>query len=137
VGFFRLGQGLKPFGQFRETFGPRGLRETGIHLGVFVGLALDRRLEILFRGTDGHAGARITDFFQKIQMTKGMSSFGLRSISKKAADIWITLDIRDPREVEIAAIRLRLAGEGMLQIVVAFCAVQTLCLLLFNSNDSY
>lgn len=48
---------------------------------------------------------------------------------KKAADIGITLDIRHPREVEIAAVRLRLAGEGILQIVVAFCAVQTLCRL--------
>jgi hypothetical protein len=56
-----------------------------------------------------------------------MSSFSLRSIPKKAADIWITLDIRDPRKVEIAAIRLRLAGEGILQIIVAFCTVQTLC----------
>src|SRR5271155_5352352 len=45
-----LGQCPEPLGDLLEAFVPRRLGEPGVHLGVLVGLALNRRLEVVLGG---------------------------------------------------------------------------------------
>ncbi len=118
MGFFSLGQSLKPLGKFCKPLVASGLGKTRIHLGVLVRFALDGGLEIFFRAADWHIGHRIADLFQEIQVTKSMPGFGFRSIAKQAADIGIALDIRHASEVQITAVRLRFSREGILQVLV-------------------
>src|SRR6476619_4671960 len=72
-----LGQGLEPFRQLGEALITRRLRHARVHLRVFVCFPLDGGLQIGFRIADRHPGGWVSDFFEKVQMPKGMAGFGL------------------------------------------------------------
>jgi len=72
-----FGQGFEPFRQFGEPLFTRGLRHAGIHLRIFVGFPFDGGLQIGVRIADRHPGGGVSDFFEKVQMPKGMAGFGL------------------------------------------------------------
>src|ERR1041384_326222 len=57
-------QGLEPLGNLLEAFLARRLGEPRVHLRVLVGLAGDRRLEVLLAVADRLAGCRIADALQ-------------------------------------------------------------------------
>src|SRR6185312_2879579 len=66
-----LRQGLEPVGDFLEAFRTGRFGHARIHVGIFVGLARDRGLEIGVGGADRLAGGRIAHFFQIFQMAMG------------------------------------------------------------------
>src|SRR3954454_4344122 len=72
-----LRQGLEPIGDLVETFLARGPRHAGIHVGVFVRLAGDRRLEVARRRTDRQTGRGIADFLEELEMTVRMAGLAL------------------------------------------------------------
>ena len=111
-----LGQGLEPVGDFVEAFAARGLGHARIHVGVFVGLARDRGLEIGVGGADRLAGRRIAHFFQIFQMAMRMAGLAFGGGAEHGGDIVIAFDIGLLREIEIAAVGLAFAGEGVFQI---------------------
>ena len=78
MGFFSLGQSLKPVGDFIEALFPGAFRHTGIHIGVFVGLTGDRRLQVLVGGADGLTGRRIACLFEKFEVAVGMAGLAFR-----------------------------------------------------------
>src|SRR5258706_13525936 len=59
VGTLRFGQRLEPVRDFVETFVAGALGHAGIHVGVLVSFAGDRRLQIIAGTTDRQAGGRI------------------------------------------------------------------------------
>jgi hypothetical protein len=126
VRLLRLGQGLEPLRQLGIPFLAGGLGHAGIHLGVLVGLARHRGLEILLRLADGLAGGRVTDLLEEVEMPEGMARLRVGGVLEQAGDIREALDVGHPREVKVAPIGLRLAREGLLQVLVALAALQTL-----------
>src|SRR6184192_1453189 len=122
-----LGERLEPLRDLLETLAARALREARVHLRELVGLALDRRLEVQLRGADRHVGHRVADLLQEVEMPEGVAGLGLRGVAEEPAHVRIALDVRAAREVEVAAVRLRLASERRLQVVVCFAALECLC----------
>src|SRR5256884_789214 len=122
-----LGERLEPLRDLLETLAARALREARVHLRELVGLALDRRLEVQLRGADRHVGHRVADLLQEVEVPEGVAGLGLRGVAEEPAHVRIALDVRAAREVEVAAVRLRLAGERRLQVVVCLAALQSLC----------
>ena len=53
-----------------------------------------------------------------------VAGLGLRGVAEQAADVGIALDVGLPREVQVAAVRLRLAREGILEVVVGLAALE-------------
>jgi hypothetical protein len=104
-------QRLEPVGDFRETFLARRLRHPRIHIGVFVGLTVNRGLEIEQRVADRQIGGRIAYLLQVIEMPMGMAGFAFGGITKQTCDFGLPFDIRDLGEIEIASIGLALAGK--------------------------
>src|SRR5574339_314157 len=119
MGPFRFGQGLKPFRQLGEAFFAGRLRHARIHLSVFVCLAFNGRFQIGFRIPDRHPRRRVSDLLQKVEMPKGMASFGLRRIAEQTANVRVTFDISPPGEIEVAAVGLRFTGKCSLQVFMA------------------
>src|SRR2546428_3802102 len=119
-----LGERLEPLRNLLEALAACGLREARIHLRELVGLALDRRLEVQLRGADRHVGHRVAHLLQEVQVPEGVARLGLRGVAEEPAHVGIALDVRAAREVEVAAVRLRLAGERVLQIAVCLAALQ-------------
>src|SRR5436309_4589575 len=122
-----LGERLEPLRDLREALAARGLREARVHLGELVGLALDRRLQVLVGRADRRVGHRVADLLQEVEVPEGVAGLGLRGVAEEPAHVRIALDVRAAREVEVAAVRLRLPGERRLQVVVRFAAPECLC----------
>src|SRR5581483_5676157 len=118
VGLLGLRQRLEPLGDLLEALAARRLREPGIHLGELVGLALDGGLEVLLGRADRHAGAGVARLLQEVEVPERVARLGFRGVAEEPADVGIALDVRPARKVEVAPIRLRLAGERVLQVVV-------------------
>ena len=116
VGFFGLGQGLEPVGDFVKAFFARGLSHSRVHIGVLVGFAGDRGLEVLSSLADGITGSRIADRLEVFEMAESVSGFAFCGLAKQRRHFVLPFDIGLLREIEIAPIRLALAGEGGLQI---------------------
>src|SRR5882672_9393838 len=126
VGLLRLCQRLEPLRELREALVARGLRHARVHLRVLVGLARDRGLQIFLGLADRLARRRIADLFEIVEVSEGMARLRIRGVLEKPRDVREAFDIRDAREVEVAAIRLRLARERLLQVVQALAPFQAL-----------
>src|SRR2546428_2853518 len=122
-----LGERLEPLRDLREALAARGLGEARVHLGELVGLALDRRLQVLVGRADWRVRHRVADLLQEVEVPEGVAGLGLRGVAEEPAHVRIALDVRAAREVEVAAVRLRLPGERRLQVVVRLAALQSLC----------
>src|SRR4051812_45011056 len=106
------GQGLEPLRDLLEALLAGGLREAGVHRRVLVGLAGDRRLEVLGGIAERLAGRGIADALQVIEVAVRVAGLALGGVAEQARDVGLALDVGDLREVEVATVRLRLAGEG-------------------------
>src|SRR5881409_1955829 len=122
-----LGERLEPLRDLLETLAARALREARVHLRELVGLALDRGLQVQLGRADRHVGHRVADLLQEVEVPEGVPGLGLRGVAEESAHVRIALDVRAAREVEVAAVRLRLAGECRLQVVVRLAALESLC----------
>ena len=69
-------------------------------------------------------------------MPEGVSGLRIGGVLEQAGDVRKSLDVRDAREVEVATIRLRFAGERILQVVEALGALEVLpCHWLSSLSD--
>jgi hypothetical protein len=66
----------------------------------------------------GYARDRIAGFLQKVEVTEGVAGLGLRRVAEQPAHIRIAFDVGPACEIEVAPVRLRLAGERRLQVLV-------------------
>src|SRR4030095_7312229 len=91
-------------------------RHARIHVGVFVGLAGDRDLEVVAGRTDRLAGRRVVHFLEIFEMTVRVPGLGSRA--EHGGDNVEALDVGLLGEIEIAAVRLALAGTRLPQILL-------------------
>src|SRR5438477_4039630 len=68
---------LEPLGDLLEAFLPRGLGEARVHLGVLVGLAGDRRLQVLVGVADRLAGRRVAHRLQEVEVAVRVAGLAL------------------------------------------------------------
>src|SRR5687768_16473129 len=68
VGLLGPGQGLEPLGDLVEALVPSGLGEARVHLGVLVGLARDRRLQVVLGGADRLVGHRVAGSGEEVEV---------------------------------------------------------------------
>ncbi len=111
---------LEPVGDLVEALGARILGHARIHVGIFVRLARDRAREIGLGRADRQAGRRVSDHFEIFEMAVRVAGLAFRRRSEQGGDIGIAFDIGLVGEIEIAAIGLRLAGEGVLEMLLGF-----------------
>src|SRR5439155_21372864 len=124
VGLLRLGQRLEPLGQLGEPLLARGLGHARVHLRVLVGLAGRGGLEVQLGLAHRLAGGGIADFLEEVEMAECVPRLGLGGVAEEAGDVGKALDVGHPREVQIAAVGLRLARERVLQIRETLAALE-------------
>src|SRR5690349_5852230 len=77
VALLGAGERLEPLGDLFEALVASGARETRVHLGVFVRLARDRRLQIVVGGADGDTGDRVTDLGEEVEVAERVARLTL------------------------------------------------------------
>jgi hypothetical protein len=112
------------FAHFVEAFVACGAREAGVHLGVLVGLAFDRRLQVVGGRADGHARHRVADFGEEVEVTERVTGLTLCHRAEERRDVGVALDVGLLREVEVPAVGLALTRKGFLEVRVRLGAVQ-------------
>src|SRR5436309_13137759 len=85
-------QGLEPLGDLGEALFASGLREARVHLRVLVGLAGDRRLEVLLRVADRLACRGVANALQEVEVTVRMAGLALGGVAEQAREVGVTLD---------------------------------------------
>ena len=63
---------------------------------------------------------------QVVEVAVRVAGLAVGGLAEVAGDLGVALDVGDLREVEVAAVRLRLAGERVLQVLVRLRALQVL-----------
>jgi len=53
-----------------------------------------------------------------------MTGLAFRGVAEQTGDVGLALDVGDLGEIEVAAVRLRLAGEGILEIRVRLASLE-------------
>src|SRR6266436_7431410 len=119
-----LGERLEPVGDLVEAFPAGNARHARIHVGVFVGLAGDRGLEVVAGQTDRLAGRRVVHFLEIFEMTVRVPGLALGSRAEHGGDNVEALDVGLLGEIKIAAARLALAGERFLQILLGLGSLE-------------
>jgi hypothetical protein len=119
-----LGQGLEPVGDLAEALVAGRLGHPRIHVRVLVDLPGDGGLEVVRGVSDGQAGGRIAHHLQVFQEPVGMPGLALGRRAKHRRHVVVALHVRPLGEVEITAIGLRLAREGVLEIVLGLAAFE-------------
>ena len=109
-----LGQGLEPVRYFVEALFAGALRHARVHVGVLMGLAGDRRLEVQRGGADGEPRRGIAARLQILEVTVRVARLAFGSRAKYRRYIVEALDVRLGCKVQIAAIGLRFAGKRVL-----------------------
>src|SRR5258708_10283387 len=117
-------QRLEPLGDLLEALVARGASEARVHLGVLVGLGLDGALEVLLRVADRNAGDRVADLLEELEVTEGVSRLTFGDVAEQAGHVGIALDVGAAREVQVTAVRLRFAGERLLEVALGLAALQ-------------
>src|SRR5437667_4908435 len=73
-----LGEGLEPVGDLVEALLAGGARHAGVHVGVFVRLAGDRREQVIGGVADRLAGRRVADLLEIFEMAMGVAGLAPR-----------------------------------------------------------
>src|SRR5260221_13285004 len=97
-----LGQCLEPVSDLLEALVARGARHARIHVGVFVGLAGDRRLEIVAGRADRLARRRVAYFLEEFEMAMRMARLALGGRAEHRRHVVVAPYTRLLREIEIS-----------------------------------
>src|SRR6266852_298958 len=119
-----LGERLEPVGDLVEAFLAGHARHARIHVGVFVGLARDRGLEVVAGRTDLLAGRGVAHFLEIFEIAVRVPGLALGSRAEHGGDIVEALDVGLLGEIEIVAARLALAGGRFLQILLGLGSLE-------------
>src|SRR5262249_43413418 len=88
-----LGQGLEPVRDLLETLVAGGFRHAGIHVGVLVGLAGDRRLQVEVGRADRLTGRGVADRLEELEMAMSVAGLALRGRAEHGRDVVVALDV--------------------------------------------
>jgi len=117
-----LRQRLEPIRNLGEALVTGGLRHARIHVRVLVSLTGNRGLEIELRLANGQTRGRIAYHFEVLEMPVCVPGLAFRRRAEYSGHIVETLDIGLGCEIQVTPIRLRLAGERILEILLRLAA---------------
>ncbi len=117
-------QRLEPLRDLFEALVARGASETGVHLGVLIGLTGNRRLQVVGGGAHGNSRHGIADFGEEVEVTERVPGLALGDRAEQRGDVGEALDVGLLREVQVPAIGLALSGERLLQVVVRLASLE-------------
>src|SRR5579883_2232511 len=86
------GKGLEPLGDLVEALLAGGLGEARVHLGVLVGLAGDRRLEVVGRRAHRHTGHGVADLGEEVEVAEGVARLALGDRPEQGGHVGVALD---------------------------------------------
>ena len=118
------GQRLEPFTDGVEALVAGSAGEAGVHLGVLVGLTLDGRAEVVLGGADGEVGHRVAGIGEEVEVPERMAGLAFRNGTEERGHVGVALDVGLLGEVQVATVRLGLAGERVLQVLVGLGALE-------------
>ena len=72
----------------------------------------------------GRPGRRIADLLQVVEVAVRVAGLAVGGVLEEAGDLGEALDVGDLCEVQVAAVRLRLAGEGVLEVLMGLGSVR-------------
>ncbi len=81
-------------------------------------------LKLLVGLADRLAGGRVADLGKELEVTVRMAGLALGDRAEQRRGIGIALDVGLLREPQVAAVRLALAGEALLQVLVGLGAFE-------------
>src|SRR5580700_1851924 len=87
------GQGLEPLGDLFEALVAGGLGEARVHLGVLVGLALDRRLQVVGGAANRNARDRVPDLAEEVKVAERVAGLTLGDRTEQRRDVRVALDV--------------------------------------------
>src|SRR5262245_20135477 len=119
-----LRERLEPVRDLLEALAASGFGHARVHVGVLVRLAGDRRLQVVARLADRQARGRIADGLEVLEVAVRMPGLTFGRRPKYGRDVVEALDVGLLGEVEVTAIRLRLAGKGVLQVLFGLAALE-------------
>src|SRR3546814_20959003 len=102
-----LGERLEPVGDLVEAFLAGGAGHARVHVGVLVGLAGDRRLQIGRGVADRQAGRRVADRLEELPVAVGVAGLALGARQEPRDDVAVALAAGLLASVESAAVGLR------------------------------
>ena len=115
---FGLGEGLEPIGNLVETFITGFAGHSRIHIGVFMGLAGNRRFEVVRGRTNGLASCGIAGFLKIFEMAVRVTGFTFGGGPENGCNVVVAFNIGLLCEIEITAIGLGFAGKSTLLVLV-------------------
>ena len=101
-----------------------GLGHARVHVGVLVGLAGDRRLEVLAGRADRQPGGRVAHRLEVLEVAVRVTGLAFGGRTEHRGHVVVTLDVGLGGEVEVAAVRLRFAGERGLEVRFGLAALE-------------
>src|SRR5262249_49174047 len=101
VALLGAGERLEPLGDLLEALVTGGLREARVHLGVLVGLARDRGLQVVVGGADRFTRDRVADLGEEVEVTERVAGLTFGDRAEQCRDVGVTLDVGLLREVEV------------------------------------
>ena len=75
-------------------------------------------MQVLIGRAERLAGGRVADLAQVVEVAVRVAGLALGGVAEEAGDVGVALDVGLPAEVEVAPVRLRLALEGLDQVLV-------------------
>src|SRR6185436_11986990 len=116
---------LEPVGDLVEAFAARRLGHARVHVGVLVRLAGHRGLQVGARRTDRQPGGRVARaVLQELEVAMRVAGLAFGGGAEQRRDIVLTFDVGLVGEVQVATIGLRLAGKGVLQVLLGLRSLQ-------------
>src|SRR6185312_6450135 len=119
-----LGQGLEPVGHLVKTFVARGLGHARVHVGVLVGLAGDRALEVGVGLAERQAGGGVAALFQVFEVAMGVAGLAFGGGTEHGGNVVVALHVRLGGEVEVTAVGHGFAGKRVFQTLLGLRAFQ-------------
>src|SRR5438105_11939161 len=117
-------EGFEPLRNLFEALVTSGAREPRVHLGVLVGLAGDRGLQVVLGRPHGDTRHRVADLGEEVEVAERVPGLALRHRAEQSRDIGIALYVCLLREVEVTAIRLAFTRERLLEVLVGLASVE-------------
>jgi hypothetical protein len=102
----------------------RAVGEARVHLGVLVGLAGDRGLEVVLGVADRLARRRVAHLGQVLEVAVRVPGLALGDRAEQGRHVGVALDVGLLGEPQVATVGLALAGERLLQVLVGLGAVE-------------
>ena len=68
--------------------------------------------------------SQVANGSQEVHVTEGVAGLTLRGVAEEARRLAVTLDVGAAREVEVTTVRLALAREGFLEVLVRLAACE-------------